>query len=291
MAIRLGSNKFAYKETPLKSEDLNDTFAGVENITYNLIANNHLMLLNQGVNSTTQYFKGDSYTDVDGWLNTIDTTNTTAGFISDDYYYRAGVLYSDPSVVSTTSTSFVVVKTFNVDMNIHHITSKIRNANYTKAAYLQVRFTDAEGSWLSAASSAVGLAWSLKTLDNPYPERTPTKVEILLRSSDSNYTAYEVNTKLFGPPVATQIVQTQPQSIQSGFQRFVIFATEETPGTSSVTYDVSFDGGTNYQTGLVSSQIYEIENPGTSLILKQNLHPGENDEIAKTYDWGILLLK
>ncbi len=70
-----------------------------------------------------------------------------------------------------------------------------------------------------------------------------------------------------------------------------IVATEETPGTSSVTYDVSFDGGVNYKTWLISSQIYDIENPGTSLILKQTLDSGENADIVITYDWGILLLK
>lgn len=238
--------------------------------------------------NTPSNFKGDVYTDNDGWLNTIDTTNTTAVFMS-DYYASLEIVYSNPSEVSTTSTSYVVVKTFNVDKNIYYIISEIRN-EITSNTYLKVRFTDAEGSWETEETSTASSSFVSRTLYNPYPERKPTTVEIMLRTTNSDRTAYERNTKLFGPPAATQIVQTKPQSIQSGFQRFVIFATEETPGTSSVTYDVSFDGGTNYQTGLVSSQIYEIENPGTSLILKQNLHPGENDELAKTYDWGILLI-
>lgn len=286
MAIRLGSNAFTSEK--LTSKDLNDTFGVLGNNLY-ILGNLHLTLLYQSVNSTTQNFKGDVYTDANGWLNTIDTPNTTALFYS-NYYASLEIVYSNPSEVTTTSTSYVVVKTFNVDKKIYYITSKIRHAHDAYVVSLKVRFTDVEGSWETEEVSSTGKSNVSVIRFNPQPERIPTTVEIMLKSSNSNYEAKERNTMLFGAPATPVIVQTNPQSIQSGFQNFVIIANEETSGTSSVTYDVSFDGGTNYQTGLVSSQIYEIENPGTSLILKQNLNPGENADLAKTYDWGILLL-
>jgi hypothetical protein len=69
----------------------------------------------------------------------------------------------------------------------------------------------------------------------------------------------------------------------------MIVANEETTGTGSVTYDISFDNGSNYQTGLESFQQYEIEDAGTQLLLKQNLNAGASEGTASAYNWGVLL--
>ncbi len=85
-----------------------------------------------------------------------------------------------------------------------------------------------------------------------------------------------------------KVVQTNPQTIDAGFTKFMIIANEETSGTGSVTYDITFDG-TNYQEDLESFIEYEINNPGTSMILKQNLNAGVSSGTASAYNWGVLL--
>jgi len=178
MAIRLSNNPFTSEK--LTSTDLNDTFGVLGNSPY-ILGNLHLTLLHQSVNPTTQYFKGDIYTDNNGYLNTIDAANTTAYFSSDLYCSLppAGEdVYSNPSEVSTQSASFVVVKTFNVDKSIYHITSEIRRyPSYAGTVYLKAQFTDAEGSWDSTEATETGGVYVSKTLYNPYPERIPTTVD------------------------------------------------------------------------------------------------------------------
>jgi hypothetical protein len=94
---------------------------------------------------------------------------------------------------------------------------------------------------------------------------------------------------LVGGTGVNAIIQTNAQTIESGFTHFMIVSNEETTGTGSVTYDISFDNGSNYQTGLESFQQYEIEDTGTDLILKQNLNAGASNGAASAYNWGVLL--
>jgi len=67
----------------------------------------------------------------------------------------------------------------------------------------------------------------------------------------------------------------------------MITANETIAGTGSVTYDLSTDGGLNFQTGLIEGDEITLTNVGSSLILKQNLNGVGAGNTATAKDWGV----
>lgn len=75
--------------------------------------------------------------------------------------------------------------------------------------------------------------------------------------------------------IQNALVQSNAQTLASSPSLFEISTfTPVTTGTGTITYDVSFNGGTNYQTGILPNTQTTITNTGTSLIVKQNLNAG-----------------
>lgn len=87
---------------------------------------------------------------------------------------------------------------------------------------------------------------------------------------------------------ADRIVETNAQSLAITPTAFQITGYAETvTGTGTITYDVSFDGGSHYLTAKVSGTRYAIVNTGTSMILRQNLNAGASAGSASAKGYSI----
>jgi hypothetical protein len=107
--------------------------------------------------------------------------------------------------------------------------------------------------------------------------------------SNGGQTVYEKDDILTRSINENKIIQTKEQTINAGFNYFMIVAHETTEGTGTINHDISFDGGSNEQSGLSSFVEYKISDTGTSLILKSNLNAGASQGPSEIEDWGVLL--
>jgi hypothetical protein len=86
-----------------------------------------------------------------------------------------------------------------------------------------------------------------------------------------------------------KIVQTEAQTITANPTAHQLYSHTTTAGTGSVTYDISFDGGTTW----VEDQTLNTKNTsvhnGTSMIIKLNLNAGASEGKAEADDYGIML--
>lgn len=85
-------------------------------------------------------------------------------------------------------------------------------------------------------------------------------------------------------------VLTNEQTLTFTPTNFQIFTYKgSVSGTGSINYDISFDGGSNYQTLIDENTPTPITDLGTGLILKQNLNAGASSGKASAKGYGVLI--
>lgn len=255
---------------------------------------------------TNANFERDVYTESKGYLDTIDETNTSAnhgyssetynggsfegwgGFttnciaLTKGYISRMGVQTDGPNnwanfVISQNgkeiyNQSFALESQYssnNFNLDIADYTQPIEKGPFT----------------ISCVGSDIGFS-SSQSFSGNYFKFSNQNTTSGNKGSLITFTA--ITTGAYTNQGDNAIVKINSQTIESGFTKFMIVANEETSGTGSVTYDITFDG-TNYQEDLEAFTEYSIENAGTSLILKQKLNAGASSGIASAYNWGVLL--
>jgi hypothetical protein len=256
----------------------------------------------------------DVTTDATGYLNTIDTANTTASFSTNKYENRDA--YSQLSLTGVTplSSSVTTYQGFKFYTNLACFLSYVKvNSSCTATKYYLYA---SDGSTLLTSGTLSSGAASLS-----YYLAASTSYYIVAGSDGSSYTrrydasySYPVNNtnvnataaKIIGSAddtgqwfnveliqtrkLNTGIVQTNAQTITSGFYNFQVVAFRPvTTDTGSITADISFDGGSNYQTGVELNKSLDIVNSGTSLIVKINLNAGASGGTAECRGWGVQL--
>jgi hypothetical protein len=323
MAVRnelLGGTDWEDAET-LYAADLNDTFdkvTGELSSAVKLIGLNALYILDltaqnsltAGINAN---FERDIYTDSDGYLDTIDTGNTTAIFLTDKYQ---NTLISDDwskelvyhSSNPNTKLGFRIyngAKTITnlvVNWKVHGANAVLKSADGSTTHQTVAvdgsgnsTFTfDLQPNTEYLIESATGSTYYFNKLGDITTRLSSTDGNFEIGSHGTDgwiHNVISVNATLLVVP-ADLVVQTNPQTIESGFTKFMIVANEETTGTGSVTYDITFNSDADtptYQEDLESFKEYSIEEAGTSLILKQKLNIGASGGGASAYNWGVLL--
>lgn len=270
--------------------------------------------LTAGINAN---FERDIYTDANGYLNTINTTNTTSPFYLNKYVnyglkenYDGGTtkgtsvneitincsalsegLISEFKMQNARTASganftvqiiqdsdILATKTINVPASATQVFSFLNSdySSYIQEGNFQIKlFSD--GSYVAPNSSTTSFSGDFFSFTNqtvPYSSDGTNKII---------YTSLEKKDLL---------VETNAQTIESGFTKFMIVSNEETTGTGSVSYDITFNSDAEtptYQEDLESFKEYSIEEAGTSLILKQKLNAGASNGEASAYNWGVLL--
>lgn len=281
-----------------------------QDLILKLIGNNALNILDltaqanltAGINAN---FERDIYTDSDGYLNTIDAGNTTASFDTNLYknnltepltYTKSYNTFKSSTTIDFTAKTdniylshFELTTTTSSSFTIAVVQNSVTLASKSLSGSSTLEFDFTEGDF-SSLIQAGDFQVTITSDASYYADHEQQTYDGTLYSMSSSYVPNN-NTDgiIFTGINQNTCVQTNAQTIEAGFTKFMIVANEETSGTGSVTYDISFDNGTNYQEDLESFTEYNISDAGTSLILKQKLNAGASSGIASAYNWGVLL--
>lgn len=270
--------------------------------------------LTAGINAN---FERDIYTDANGYLNTINTTNTTSPFYFNQYLNYGVKENYDGGTTQATGVNEITIDCFALTeglisefkmQNTESLTLSFRvqiiqdsNILATKTISVPEKSTmvfsflnSDYSSYIQEGNFQINLfcSYSNKVIPNSSPTSFSgdffsfTNQTVPYSSDGTNKIVYlSLEKKDF-------LVETNAQTIESGFTKFMIVSNEETTGTGSVSYDITFNSDAEnptYQEDLESFKEYSIEEAGTSLILKQKLNAGASSGEASAYNWGVLL--
>lgn len=245
--------------------------------------------LDAGINAN---FERDIYSDADGYLDTINTSNTTAGFNEDKYINETLILNFNDNFEFTGSInrSYILKRTTTLNSKITNCNLNLKGDSapgYGAKAKLLFQYEDLTSEYSSEIINDTG-NYIEYTIENPNKLKKVINIKTYVSGTTDNCN-YGVKN-LIGYLLTPQdlIIETNPKIINSGFTKFMIVSNEEISGTGSVNYDITFDGS-NYQENVESFKEYSITNTGTNLILKQNLLSGASSGFSATYNWGVLL--
>jgi len=259
----------------------------------------------------------DIYSDSGGYKNTIDTGNTTATFGTDensnnmqsysgtnnDYTmtFKAlkkgfvsavsvccnGQNSSTNGTISIIQNSVTLASWTGTIQSINYVTHNFVKGDYSSLIdpnvdggtfTIHVKRNSGSYSYVvkSSATSFNGSNFSYNSQIMSGTAGTGTNNPILV---------YETEI----PDYKNGIVQTNEQTLSSTPTHFQIFTYDENiNGTGSINYDISFDSGSNYQTGISSNVASDITNTGTGMIIKQNLTAGATGA-ASARGYGVFI--
>ena len=273
---------------------------------------------------TTANIKADTYTTSGGYLSTINAGATTANFNATNYDNNlksnetGTLLYS--ATISATAKIGVQIK---IGANNTTIFSISKDSHCTATTAYLYASAQSDGGAVGAFIASQAFSGNTATFASPQAVTANTWYWVLVDSAGGSYTisvnenpasfpytstnlnftygmdsaGTPANTWLNLQPsagvVVTQrrqnsIIQTNAQTLSATPTYAMIVAHETTAGTGSVTYDISTNGGTNYQTAQTSYNKITLTNAGTSLIIKQNLNAGASAGSASATDWGVM---
>jgi len=264
----------------------------------------------------------DRFTDATGQLNTIDTTNTTATFEVNEYD-NLSYSYLNPLMTSNTTPSPYVASAsatsqgapwnafdgntsskwnppghsgdwVKLDVGSNIVINKFKykglNSQYDVKGYtLQGSTDDITYTTLSTGN----LPQSASAIETSFSNSTPYRYyKLIVNSNQLNIGGTVVSILDFSSLIApfNKLIQTNPQTIDSGVNFVQIYSNNTTSGTGSITADVSVDGGSTWTTGIqLNTKTAITSTDGTSLIMKLNLNAGASEGTATASDYAIML--
>jgi hypothetical protein len=307
----------------LYADDLNDNFGYIMQTTRNEIMQNSLDILELQAEATLEggqsaYMVRDIFSDADGYLDTVDTGNTTAIFQTDidiyeNYVYtttNGDFMSSMTAAASGTHKYGAKIEIGDDDILIKSINKWTSDSEATKAYVLdesenvlvQANFSSNNATFSSPYRLSKNTIYYIATDDGSTNRRfarqevtfpiSRTHFDII---SGYNYSPASVICEIdyisyeYVSSGADKIIQTNNLNLDFEPSNFQVFAYKnETGGTGSITADISFDSGTNYQTGVELDTPTTITNEGDELILKLNLNAGDSDGLASCEGYGVM---
>ncbi len=260
----------------------------------------------------------ERFIDTDGQLNTIDTGNTTAIFDTDKYK-NLGLGSENneshsypPSNVFRSGTEKLGMKIIP-DENIK-LTKVVKNSNCNATkCYIQTAY----GSGILATENFVGNTATFDQeltasttyyilVDNDgnsysqtnlsgasFPEDTGLIVwHRGVNQSGSDQAAYsygidQIYFKTYN--YSDRIVQTNMESITANPIAHQVYSNFSTEGSGSITYDISFDNGSNWITNQPLDSKNNTVHEGSEMIFKMNLNGTGEGNTAEAEDYAIML--
>jgi len=233
----------------------------------------------------------DIFSSAGGILSSVDTGNTTAYFLT-NLYDNGGVIdFSNAAVVEEDNDAYVLKKTFeDLSGTTPNVTNQIRSSSPAEIGYCKVKYYYSDETTEEVEQSQYGDTWTSKTYTNPYSAKGVDKIEVYLRTSSSGIDAEEKSTAFTITRVPTKkIVQMDMRTIAANPVACRIYCHYSLAGTSSLTYDISFDNGTTW----VTDQSLNIKNTsvhdGTQMILRLNLNGEGTGNRATVSDYSMML--
>lgn len=257
---------------------------------------------------------GEIYYDANGFRDTIDTGNTDATFSTDKYGNAAaptdetispsgsGYAYGETlkNGIKILTNSAIVVTGFTLYPD--NSASKCYVLNSAKEviatgtcdginASIYCELENATTYYFCVDNEGASFT-SFKKTGASFPD-VNTSVNItggLVAGADDAGEMRAIWHLLYLAAAPTdKVVTTNEQTLENSPTKFQIYTYgEELISDGSIDYDISFNGGTNYQTDIESGTPTDIINIGTGLILKQNLKKGTGG-VASSKGYGVLI--
>ena len=146
---------------------------------------------------------------------------------NDKYTTNNTILYSSFTLGSTTSTSYVVVKTLHFNGWANEVVNGLATDDNT--AYCRMHFYYSDGSSdYSNEASTTSINYVDFTYNNPHPNKEINKINVELRISDSSGNpppeARETYDKVKGGNISQMVVKTNTLSFSESVSKLLIFA-------------------------------------------------------------------
>lgn len=238
----------------------------------------------------------DYFADADGQDGTIDTGNTTAHFLTDTYYGETeGETYDSNAMEETNSTSFVVIKTIDCqDTTVSKVVYDWRtNTNgWTATFKAKYTYTDASTAESSEVGNSSGSWTSDQEYTNPNPSKTVDKVEIIGKIAHVNFRAQVQNMEIYGYTPASTAIQTNAQSLGFAPAYFLVHVKDKTlAGTGAITFDISFDGGSTWDStgNSLDEKTGVVDGSGKNMVVKFNVNGNGSGNTAELKDYEVVL--
>lgn len=258
----------------------------------------------------------DVFSDTTGYSNTINTGATTASFSTNKYQnatlsadvvdvfpvavnnsyatqtakFGAKITTNNPCVLTklTKEASCTATKAYLTDSSLNVLASAAFSSNDATFSY-----TLADNTTYYFLADLEGASYQPRYAADctfPYADTNFNWVAGRPGGADSttqNFCIQSATTKTIS--YEDKIVQTSADTLPFTASSFQLYAPITTAGTGGVTFDVSFDNGAHYQTGLSLNTIYSVVNTGTQLIIKLNLNAGASAGTAEATGYALMV--
>lgn len=251
------------------------------------------------------FAEADSFSDSNGYKNTISTGDTTAfyGEFGEEYYIGkvAGSVENDTKTNANASTTGSITTsgtiavagyfssvftnastlgsspTVTINKNGSPIAQKavpggsFQNVSFSKSDYSE--FFEAGDSFsivVTGSGSAFYYASGKSFSGTNFSYSSQTEAG----TSGSSQTVFGYSPV----PISDAVVETNSKTFPQNIASILVVADSVTPGDSSVTVDVSTDGGSSFEkTGQALNQVIELDGDNTDVVLKFNLNVDGTD--------------
>jgi len=263
----------------------------------------------------------DVWFDTTGYLNTVDSGNTTASFDTDKFKNGEVETYEGISTGRASNNNFTATCTAlsNGFISEVFIASEGNGSSVFQINIIQDGVTLATKSITPATTNEEWVAFGIgdyspniissTTAGGVFTVqwiRTAGTSNIQRSSNPFSYSGggFEFATQYlsgastytlkiaglqFTTDNADKIIQTNALTVPSGATNFQIFTLDgATTGTGTIDYDISFDNDAHVQTGILEDVETIITDAGTQIILKQNLNAGVSSGEAEAKGYGVM---
>lgn len=307
------NNAYIWDGSTWNSTGLSGMQSGIVNISPNMFAQEAVFRM-KGTSTGYDNLFVDNFATAAGTNSTVNTTSTTAHYNSSTKLYSTGENSPYTGTGSSTVTSMTISGTVNKN-NLFLSSINAYNNNNPTSGTLTVTITkngttvatksivttgSATFNFLSSDYSALfnsgdtmaitiaGTAGSANLYGNGNINYPCTSVTFTNQPSQNLSGAYLQFSVVNG----TSFIETNALSIPSNTLNpnwFLIYPNETLLGSSTITANVSFDGGSTYMTNVTINTPYQITTTNTnSIVAKINLNTDSSGLDAKCDAWAIV---
>ena len=292
-----------------------------------LIQENAINILINSAGATTTLndwdtMEADIFTDITGYLNTVDVGNTTATFSSDKYtnfiqeptnltsnntptpYVASASTEQHPAWngfdglvntewMATTTSGWLkidlgsnkIINSITMEQSASNINNNWNPKNYT----IQGSTNDSDWTTLDTITNQPNTASNTQNFVNTTGYRY-YKVDITLTwGGSSRTTISNLKLDLTTPDYEDKIIQTNVETITANPTAHQVYCKNTTAGTGTATYNISFDNGSTW----ITEQEFNTKNTsvhnGTQLIIKLNLNGVGAGNTAEAENYAVML--
>ena len=232
---------------------------------------------------TYTYADTDIMSDSTGYNDTIDTGNSTSQFDTDKYW---GMITSaDESNNSETSRwedSFATTKTITLasDKRVTQVDNEIKSQIVGGTIYCRMKFNYSDSSnGYSSSQSTPNTSYVARSYTNPSTEKLVTSIEVQCKGGNqTDRNCYEHNDVVTAFTASNSVVQTNSKTFSSNVNSIFINANKILNGSSTITADISSDGGTAFEkTSQNFDEWIALDGDNTDIVVKFNLNVDGSD--------------